>query len=84
VQAAHATKGKMDTAKSIAALKGWKFNSPRGPISIDADRDIVMNEYLSEVVEKDGKLAQKVIGKLDAVKDQCKAANIGPCGKKPK
>ena len=43
------------------ALKGWKFDSPRGPISIDPEtRDIVMNEYLVEVVKgSDGKLHQK-------------------------
>ena len=45
-------KGKIDGDKALEALKGWKFNSPRGPIMIDPDtRDIVMNEYLSEVVK---------------------------------
>ena len=47
-----ATKGKIDADEALEALKGWKFDSPRGPISIDPDtRDIVMNEYLSEVVK---------------------------------
>ena len=48
-----ATKGKIgDTDAALASLKGWKYNSPRGPISIDPDtRDIVMNEYLVEVVK---------------------------------
>jgi branched-chain amino acid transport system substrate-binding protein len=47
---------------------------------IDSDtRDIVMNEYLSEVIMKDGRLAQKVIGKIDNVKDACKAQKIAPC-----
>jgi len=83
VQAIQATKGKMDTERALAALKGWKYDSPRGPISIDPQtRDIVMNEYLSEVVKKDGKLEQKVIGKIDAVKDQCKEQQIGPCATK--
>ncbi len=73
-------KGKIETDKAIAALKGWKHNSPRGPITIDPDtRDIIMNEYLSEVVMKDGRLFQKVIGKTDAVKDACKELKIGPC-----
>src|SRR5713226_2204817 len=41
-----ATKGKLgDTDAALASLKDWKYNSPRGPISIDpATRDIVMNE----------------------------------------
>ena len=79
--AAKATQGKMDTDQALASLKGWKFNSPRGPISIDPDtRDIVMNEYLSEVVKgPDGKLRQKVIGQIDNVKDTCKALKIPPC-----
>jgi branched-chain amino acid transport system substrate-binding protein len=46
-------------------------------------RDIVMNEYLSEVVMgTDGKLHQKQIGKIEHVKDTCKELKIGPCGKK--
>jgi branched-chain amino acid transport system substrate-binding protein len=81
VHAVHATKGKVDADQALAALKGWKFDSPRGPIMIDPDtRDIVMNEYLSEVVKgPDGKLRQKVIGQIDQVKDVCKAAKIPPC-----
>ena len=73
-------KGKIDTDKAIELLKGWKHESPRGPIMIDpATRDIVMNEYLSEVVMQDGKLRQKNLGKIDAVKDPCKEQKIGPC-----
>ena len=74
-------KGKIDPDKAIAAAKTFKYNSPRGPISIDPDtRDIIMNEYLSEVVKgKDGRLQQKVIGKIDNVKDACKAQKIAPC-----
>lgn len=83
VHAVHATKGKMDTEGALKSLRGWKFNSPRGPIEIDANtRDIIMNEYLSEVVMKDGKLEQKTIGMIEAVKDQCKEQQIGPCATK--
>jgi branched-chain amino acid transport system substrate-binding protein len=45
-------------------------------------RDIVMNEYLSEVVMKDGRLLKKTFGKIDAVKDACKELKIGPCAPK--
>jgi branched-chain amino acid transport system substrate-binding protein len=80
VHAVQTTKGKLDSEAALNSLKGWKFNSPRGPIMIDPDtRDIVMNEYLSEVIMKDGRLAQKVIGKIDNVKDACKAQKIAPC-----
>ena len=52
-------------------------------IVIDPEtRDIVMNEYLSEVVMVNGKLHQKVIGQIDHVKDVCKAEKIGPCAPK--
>ena len=81
VHAVSATKGKVDADDALKALANWKTNSPRGPIMIDGDtRDIVMNEYLSEVVKgPDGKLRQKVIGQIDQVKDTCKAEKIAPC-----
>src|SRR5207245_11693311 len=73
VHAIQATKGKVDADAALASLKGWKYNSPRGPITIDPDtRDIVMNEYLSEVIMKDGHLFQQVLGTTQAVKDPCK------------
>ena len=66
--------------RAINALRGWKYNSPRGPISIDPrTRDIVMNEYLSEIVKKDGRLYQKNIGVITAVKDMCKELAEGRC-----
>ena len=81
VHVVQALKGKIDTDKALAALKGWTFDSPRGSIMIDpVTRDIIMNEYLSEVVMgSDGKLRQKVIGKIERVKDACKELKIGPC-----
>ena len=76
-----ALKGQLDPDKVQAALKGWKYaDSPRGPIMIDpATRDIVMNEYLSELVKKDGRLYQKNIGVINAVKDMCKELKQGKC-----
>jgi branched-chain amino acid transport system substrate-binding protein len=84
VHAVQATKGKMDGEAAVKSLLGWKFNSPQGPIMIDpATRDIVMNEYLDEVVKgADGKLHQKVIGQIDQVKDKCKELAVGPCAPK--
>jgi branched-chain amino acid transport system substrate-binding protein len=74
-------KGKIDADAAINALRGWKYaDSPRGPISIDPrTRDIVMNEYLSELVWKDGKLHQKTLGVLKDVKDMCKELAEGRC-----
>ena len=84
VHAVQATKGKMDGDAAVKSLEGWKFNSPQGPIEIDpATRDIIMNEYLDEVVKgSDGKLHEKVIGETAQVKDQCKELAVGPCAAK--
>jgi len=71
---------KIDPAKAMDALKGWKYDSPRGPIMIDPKtRDVVMNEYLSELVMKDGRLYQRPIGTTNAVKDMCKELGAGKC-----
>lgn len=73
-------KGKIDADAAINALRGWKYDSPRGPISIDPrTRDIVMNEYLSEIVKKDGRLFQKNIAVINDVKDMCKELGEGRC-----
>jgi branched-chain amino acid transport system substrate-binding protein len=85
VHAAHATQGKIDDgAAAVKSLEGWKFISPQGPIMIDPEtRDIVMNEYLDEVVKgSDGKLHEKVLLTVPDVKDQCKTLAIGPCAPK--
>jgi branched-chain amino acid transport system substrate-binding protein len=81
VDVARKLKGKIETDKALAAAKTFKYNSPRGPISIDPEtRDIIMNAYLSEVVKgPDGKLRQKVIATTRNVKDPCKALKVGPC-----
>jgi branched-chain amino acid transport system substrate-binding protein len=84
VHAVQATKGTMDGDDAVKSLLGWTFDSPQGPIMIDPEtRDIVMNEYLSEVVKgPDGKLHEKVLSETHHVKDECKAQAIGPCAPK--
>ena len=84
VHAVQATKGKMDGDEAVKSLLGWKFDSPQGPIMIDPEtRDIVMNEYLSEVVKgADGKLHEKQLAVVNDVKDQCKAQAVGNCAPK--
>ena len=73
-------KGKIDTDKALEAATKFKYNSPRGPISIDPDtRDIIMNAYMSEVIKKDGRLFQKLLSTIRDVKDPCKAQKVGPC-----
>jgi len=84
VHAVQATKGKMDGDDAVKSLLGWKFDSPQGPIMIDPEtRDIIMNEYMSEVVKgSDGKLHEKQLAVVNAVKDQCKVLALGPCALK--
>ena len=72
--------GKIDAEKAIEVLKGWKFDSPRGPISIDPEtRDIVMNEYVHKIVMKGGRLVVEVGEIFPNVKDPCKRLKIGKC-----
>ena len=42
-------------------------------------RDIVMKEYLSEVIMKGGRLYQNTIATFNNVRDACKALHIAPC-----
>jgi len=52
-----AQNGNWDPDKTLAFLKGYKAESPRGPIMIDpATRDIVENVYLRRVEKRDGAL----------------------------
>ncbi len=80
---AHVTKtlgGKIDGDKAMQAIRGWRFDSPRGPIAIDADtRDIVHNETIQELIVKDGRLRNRVLETYPQVKDPCKEARIGKC-----
>jgi branched-chain amino acid transport system substrate-binding protein len=56
--------------KLIAAMKGMKWESPRGPISIDPDtRDIVQNIYIRKVEKVDGELYNVEFATFEAVKD---------------
>ncbi len=64
------TGGKADGDSLIAAVKGMKWESPRGPISIDPEtRDIVQNIYIREVKKVDGELYNVEFATFEAVKD---------------
>ena len=65
-----ATDGKKDGDKAMAAAKIAKWESPRGPVSIDpATREIVQNIYMRKVEKIDGKLGNKAFFTYPAVKD---------------
>jgi branched-chain amino acid transport system substrate-binding protein len=66
-----ATGGKRDAAAALAAVKGQAWESPRGPIKIDANtRDIVQNVYI-RVVKRDasGKLINDEVATFAAQPD---------------
>jgi len=68
------TGGKGGGDALIAAMKGQTFESPRGPVSIDAQtRDIVQNIYLRKVEKKDGQLWNIEFDVIKDVKDPGKA-----------
>jgi branched-chain amino acid transport system substrate-binding protein len=67
------TQGKTDGDALVNAMKGMKWESPRGPISIDPDtREIVQNIYIGKVQKVDGELYNVEFAKFDAVKDPLK------------
>jgi branched-chain amino acid transport system substrate-binding protein len=66
VEAQH---GKLDYNKTMSLLKGMKFESPRGPIMIDQNRDIVQNVYIRQVRKVDGKLQNVEIDTIPMVDD---------------
>ena len=54
----------------LAAMKGQIFESPRGPMFIDAQtRDVVQNVYLRKVEKKDGQLYNIEFDVIKDVKD---------------
>jgi branched-chain amino acid transport system substrate-binding protein len=68
------TGGKADGDSLIAAMKTMKWESPRGPISIDPEtRDIVQNIYVRKVEKKNGQLYNVEFATFEAVKDPVKA-----------
>ena len=70
------TKGKFDGDQAMAILKGWKHESPRGPIMIDPEtRDIIQNVYMRRTEMKDGKLANVEFDTIPNVKDPWKELN---------
>jgi branched-chain amino acid transport system substrate-binding protein len=69
-EALRATKGQGGGDALLAAMKGQIFESPRGPMFIDAQtRDVVQNIYLRKVEKKDGQLYNIEFDVIKDVKD---------------
>ena len=66
--------GKTDGESLIAAAKGLKWDSPRGPMSIDPEtRDVVQTIYIRKVEKVNGEPQNVVFDKVENVKDPVKA-----------
>jgi branched-chain amino acid transport system substrate-binding protein len=64
------TQGSVDADKLLAALKGMKLMSPRGPIMIDPEtRDIVQTVYIRQVRKVNGGLYNVEFEKFPDVND---------------
>ena len=74
VEALKATKGAGDGDALLAAMKGQIFESPRGPMFIDAQtRDAVHNIYIRRVERVGGELFNQEFDVIKDVKDPGKA-----------
>jgi len=68
------TKGDTDGDALIAAAKGMKWESPRGPMMIDPEtRDVIQTVYIRRVEKVSGALVNVEFDKLENVKDPFKA-----------
>jgi branched-chain amino acid transport system substrate-binding protein len=68
------TQGKGGGEALLEAMKGQIFESPRGPMFIDAQtRDVVHNIYIRKVEKKDGQLYNVEFDAIRDVKDPGKA-----------
>jgi branched-chain amino acid transport system substrate-binding protein len=69
-----ATKGAGGGDALLAAMKGQSFESPRGPLLIDAQtREPVQDIYIRRVERKDGQLWNIEFDVIKSVKDPGKA-----------
>lgn len=64
------TNGDASADAFMAAVKGMKWTSPRGPVEIDPEtRDIIQDVYIRKVERVDGVLQNVEFDKIEAVKD---------------
>ena len=77
------TKGKTDAEAMIAAAKGLKWDSPRGPMMIDPDtRDVVQNVYIRRVQKVGNELVNVPFDMVPMVKDPAGERRKQSAGKK--
>ena len=68
------TAGNTDGEALIAAARGMKWDSPRGPMAIDPEtRDVIQTIYIRKVEKVGGELINVPFDKVENVKDPVKA-----------
>lgn len=74
-EALRRTNGQATGDALVDAVKGLRWESPRGPITIDPrTRDVVHYVYLSKVEKISGELYNVEFASVEAVKDPVKEA----------
>lgn len=65
-----ATDGKADGDKAIASIKGFAWDSPRGPVKVDPEtRELIQNVYIRRIEKVNGKYVNKPFKTYGAVRD---------------
>jgi branched-chain amino acid transport system substrate-binding protein len=65
-----ATNGKQDGDKAMAAIKGYAWESPRGPVSVDPQtRELIQNIYIRRIEKVDGVYMNKPFKTYPAIRD---------------
>ena len=76
-EAVKKAKGKTDGESLIAAAKGMKWESPRGPMSIDPQtRDVVQTIFIRKVEKVNGEPQNVAFDKVENVKDPAGARRL--------
>jgi branched-chain amino acid transport system substrate-binding protein len=62
VKALEAVKGKIENQEAfLKALRGVKFEAPRGPIRFDEHQNVIFNTFIERVEKRDGKYNNEVV-----------------------
>ena len=73
-QALNKTNGAVDGTALVEAMKGMRWLSPRGPVTVDPDtREMIQNIYIRKVERVNGELYNVEFATIANFKDPSKA-----------
>jgi branched-chain amino acid transport system substrate-binding protein len=68
VKALEAVRGKIENQEAfLKALRGVKFEAPRGPVRLDEHQNVIFNTFIQRVGKKDGKYNNYVVDTIPDV-----------------